>query len=1450
MNRDDKLRRYFDLYNKDSYSRTPEDAAEIRRLNDELFGSEQSNDSGEHKPATRDNRTMNEYTHLPPQNGPEGGRILVKNPNRTRSGSSRKVNDGESFSQVKDAENWSRLFGYYSECLIRENRQQYVIKNWQDNIFQLDLERTQAHDFIQGKTQLEYLASSGNRETTIAKFLGVGRKQRSIDQQLCFGYPMFSVDEQSIAPLIIATLALKIDADKIQLEVEDYEISYAALESLNLQEEEIAVILDACAKIDPEPNQSILDALELELMQQISGLIGFPIKRESYDQDNLAELIPGQLYDIAGLFRVKPNIATANLIEELRFLTDPAHWDNTPNALKELLSITPEREYLKAKAFQEDNEIYVTVVNDQQRRAISSTSSERVTVVTGPPGTGKSQLVLNVIAQALLHNQSVLFASRNNKAVDVVMDRLQNDIAFPGCVRTGNKANRQKAAIKMRTALSQAVQSSPPLKPEDCYQRYQVTKNNIVEEEANLSNVRDLNGLISSYEREQMDISQLLSPEVMASITEEIRDIHEDEIYHLLEMFSNFRLQALNLREIESQIVNSIKEAIIDNEIHSSLIEAIRNFETQWGPFGGRFLNPGRFGTLHDVQKYLSTWKIAIPAFEIREQLISFRRERQKYYKNYEACLEHISDDKRSDIEGFAENCQIEELEEYLKLTAILRDRANILVAGKLPIWERFLSWLQLRNPIKLLKDEFVKFIESMSLDPDVWIADNTADISQLDQATYQLENLLNASKNFCQIQIIGVQINELDDRLRDQLANLPKPLEEDISRLEIDLGVTASLYLPINRLSDELKDLMISQDQLVDRINKKILLNDENLEVIRIISGSPIGSRPEHQKIQTPISQIKLIEFANYWRNLILLWKTTAGLQVLRSRLEDLPQESELIDRVKHLQGEMLGIGAEIIRKKWLNNISKMSTKAIQDVYDYISAVEQLCGPYNRDSYRKLKDAETRNFPSALRIFPIWATTNLAAKTNLPIVPELFDLVVIDEASQCDIPSAFPLLYRAKHILIIGDPNQLRHVATLYQNSDIDAATKFSISTEAFLYNTHSLFDLAQRTVGSSPGTLLLNEHYRSDHRIIEFSNQEFYDNRLVVRTDLKRRGIPIRFLNEACGVYWLHTKGITTRPPNGSAYNSAELEKIADLVPRIRESLRNYGMSGTSLGIVTPYREQEKRLYEYIPDDQNTTIGTAHKFQGDECDIIIFSPVLSSGISDGSLHWLEQTVNLLNVSVTRPRCTLLIVGDWDFCQNLSTDSKYQRLAQYVNNHQSVFQEIDDLPLLNSEPLTLIGKITDPTNREYNRITIRKFLSSCNDYIWWMDGYFNDHIFDLILDVVQQPDFNVQEIRLLTAIEQIEPPDKRSPSIKMEKTLSIQKELDHYGIRFLFGYLAKKELPHDRFLYSHNQAINMPPFGGAYGDHKMLSEYTRTSTKRDFFEKFWNDAVKLEQLG
>ena len=68
--------------------------------------------------------------------------------------------------------------------------------------------------------------------------------------------------------------------------------------------------------------------------------------------------------------------------------------------------------------------IEVASLNKSQIESVNNSLEKTMTVVTGPPGTGKSQVAVNILANCIASKKSVLFASKNNKAVDVVYDKL------------------------------------------------------------------------------------------------------------------------------------------------------------------------------------------------------------------------------------------------------------------------------------------------------------------------------------------------------------------------------------------------------------------------------------------------------------------------------------------------------------------------------------------------------------------------------------------------------------------------------------------------------------------------------------------------------------------------------------------------------------------------------------------------------------------------------------------------------------------------------------------------------------------------------------------------------------------------------------------------------------------------------------------------------------------
>ncbi|WP_042390392.1 caspase, EACC1-associated type [Streptacidiphilus melanogenes] len=270
------------------------------------------------------------------------------------------------------------------------------------------------------------------------------------------------------------------------------------------------------------------------------------------------------------------------------------------------------------------------------------------------------------------------------------------------------------------------------------------------------------------------------------------------------------------------------------------------------------------------------------------------------------------------------------------------------------------------------------------------------------------------------------------------------------------------------------------------------------------------------------------------------------------------------------------------------------------------------------------------------------WAVTNLSAR-RFPPDAALFDLVIIDEASQCAIPHVLPLLFRARRALIIGDTMQLAHIAKVGPEREAlirrTAGLRSSwLEKHRLAYRRHSAFHAAERASG---GSLLLDEHFRCHPRIAAVSNELFYDGGLTVLTDIRNRPCLPR-----PAIFWAHVPGRATRPRNGGSWvNDDEARQVDRFVASLLAELP----PEATVGVVTPFKAQatelERQLAGYGTD--RLRVGTVHTFQGGERDVMVFSLVAGTGMSPSAISWVDNQLNLWNVAITRARSHLIVVGD-----------------------------------------------------------------------------------------------------------------------------------------------------------------------------------------------------------
>lgn len=440
------------------------------------------------------------------------------------------------------------------------------------------------------------------------------------------------------------------------------------------------------------------------------------------------------------------------------------------------------------------------------------------------------------------------------------------------------------------------------------------------------------------------------------------------------------------------------------------------------------------------------------------------------------------------------------------------------------------------------------------------------------------------------------------------------------------------------------------------NRITEKLLI------AIKMVNSFMEKYRPG-LSLAVTMSDREWMQFDNSYKSLmddLILIATYDGL------LKEICESASL----EQMDAAMIGEHVELQAKAkaawdaWLDeHISIFNAKNRGDLHNYLSLLEHD----HVDSYT----------PSLKSMLPISAITSLSARRRLPFKEALYDLLIIDEASQCDIASMIPLLMRAKRVAVIGDKQQLNHICLLSKQTDLTLILNNDIEAR-WSYRSSSMYDLAE-SMTEAENIIQLRDHHRSFLDIIQFSNQEFYDNTLRIATDYSRLQSPNNPNNAKpiLGMRWMDIKGKTIRPETGGAYNLKEAECVIRVLRRLSIELEFEG----SIGVTTPFHlqadmitkalEQDAELRNHLELHNQILIDTVHKFQGDERDVIIFSPVVSEGTKSQSLMFLKSTGNLFNVAITRARSLLVTVGDKKYCKQCGV-SYLEHFAEYSSGNDA----------------------------------------------------------------------------------------------------------------------------------------------------------------------------------
>jgi len=352
-----------------------------------------------------------------------------------------------------------------------------------------------------------------------------------------------------------------------------------------------------------------------------------------------------------------------------------------------------------------------------------------------------------------------------------------------------------------------------------------------------------------------------------------------------------------------------------------------------------------------------------------------------------------------------------------------------------------------------------------------------------------------------------------------------------------------------------------------------------------------------------------------------------------------------------------------ELISKRTEIRINKATKEYRKEIKGLLKAIRKTKSSDQMKAFKQI------NFAAVLKIFPIWLTSLSDVHRVLPFRKELFDVVIIDEASQCDMASVLPAIERAKRVVVAGDAKQLRHISFVSRNRMQKLAQDLNIDKviqEKYDYRSISLMDLAIENTEHGQQVATLNEHFRSVDSIISFSNKHFYNEELRVMRERRWEAKS----NSEVELYYCQGKRSST------GVNTQEIEALIETLDKMMKCEIKSSGPLSSIGILSPFRSQvdaiTKRVQQYAQmsgyvhrlTKHQLKVGTAHSFQGEERDIMLISFALSATDNAGVRRFLEQE-DVFNVSITRAKERQII-----FHSVLSKDLPMDSLlAKYLNS-------------------------------------------------------------------------------------------------------------------------------------------------------------------------------------
>lgn len=325
----------------------------------------------------------------------------------------------------------------------------------------------------------------------------------------------------------------------------------------------------------------------------------------------------------------------------------------------------------------------------------------------------------------------------------------------------------------------------------------------------------------------------------------------------------------------------------------------------------------------------------------------------------------------------------------------------------------------------------------------------------------------------------------------------------------------------------------------------------------------------------------------------------------------------NDLQDEISQIEDRLRGAAEAVAAMRAWNHAvgpERLSLGSRADLTQYSQLVRRLgkgTGKYAAKQRAEIRESLDRCRPSV----PVWIMPIYRIVEQLRISEDMFDVVLIDEASQAGLEASF-LQYLAPKIVVIGDDKQVSPTAVgVDQQALRDLADQYLHDDRykaSWLDPARSLFDEALMRFG---GQLTLTEHRRCVPEIIGFSNRIAYEPNGIRLVPVRQFGAdrldPIKITR---------TDNAFEEGTSSSKVNHGEARALVDA---LKECLEDPSYDGRTFGVIallgtTQGKLIESMLLEEVGADEwaqrDLRVGSPAEFQGSERDVIFLSMVSSA--------------------------------------------------------------------------------------------------------------------------------------------------------------------------------------------------------------------------------------------